>query len=110
MRAIGNDLGLSETSYKTALARAKAIELKAPDLRATQVHKVKELDWFDSIKRDVSNTWPTLNLFQSGRPLFQPTVDLLMAYAVYRNDLGYLSGINVSLILPIHFYSLCLPL
>ena len=95
MRAIGNDLGLSETSYKIALARAKEIEANAQGARA--VPKTKEVNGFKAIKRDVSRTWPALNLFQPGAPLHQPTVDVMMAYSVYRSDTGYVSGTHVSL-------------
>ena len=105
MRAIGNDLGLSESSYSIALARAKESEAKAEESHAAQ--RMKELDSFKNIRRDISNTWPALNLFQLGAPLHQPTIDVLMAYSMYRSDTGYISGTQVSLILLLKPDSLC---
>ncbi|KAK0625486.1 rab-GTPase-TBC domain-containing protein [Bombardia bombarda] len=93
-RAIGNDLGLSENSFRAALGRAYDAEAMA---RAghESLENVRSLEWFEAIKKDAEeNTWPDLRIFQSGGPLHQSLVDVLSAYAMYRNDIGYLPGCN----------------
>jgi len=51
--------------------------------------------WFETIRRDVEeHTWKDLGIFQSGAPLHQSLVDVLSAYAMYRSDIGYVSGCN----------------
>lgn len=87
-KAIGNELGLSDTSFKAALGRAREAEAKAEDARP---------EWSQAIMKDVeNNTWPELRIFQSGGPLHQSLVDVLSAYAMYRSDIGYVPGCNVS--------------
>ena len=95
-RAIGNDLVLSSKTYTTALARARTLESEAPKSKISRSHRPKELEWFDAIKRNVSTTWPKVGLFQPGAPLYESSVDVLMAYAMYRNDVGFICGMNVS--------------
>lgn len=95
-RAVGNDLVLSNKTYETALARAKTIRTEAQESQISKTHSAKELEWFDAIERDVSITWPRLGLFQPGAPLYESSVDVLMAYAVYRKDVGFVRGMNVS--------------
>ncbi|KAH6675251.1 TBC1 domain family member 12 [Plectosphaerella plurivora] len=93
-RAIGNELGLTETSYKAALGRARDSEARvkagkgdAEDLRRDQ--------WLSKIREDVnSKTWQDLRIFQVGGPLHQSLVDVLSAYAMYRSDIGYVAGCN----------------
>ncbi|KAM7192464.1 hypothetical protein V8F33_008339 [Rhypophila sp. PSN 637] len=85
-KAIGNELGLTETSFKAALGRAREAEAKAEDARP---------DWSQAIMKDVEHsTWPELRIFQSGGPLHQSLVDVLSAYAMYRSDIGYVPGCN----------------
>ena len=95
-RAISNDLMLSNKTYETALARAKIIKAEAQQLQVSKAHRRKELKWFDAIEQNVSMTWPNLGLFQTGAPLHDSSVDVLMAYAMYRNDVGFIRGMNVS--------------
>lgn len=57
----------------------------------------KEQAWFDAIRRDVRVTFPELNIFQPVGPLHGDLVDLLMAYSMYRSDVGYSHGTHVSL-------------
>ncbi|OAA61750.1 tbc domain protein [Niveomyces insectorum RCEF 264] len=94
-RAIGNELGLTETSFAAALGRARDVEARAK--------AAKELagdDYytacFDAICRDVrEQTWRDLRIFQVGAPLHQGLIDVLMAYSMYRSDIGYVPGCNV---------------
>ncbi|KAI9809750.1 MAG: hypothetical protein M1825_000183 [Sarcosagium campestre] len=94
-RAIGNELELTETSYKAALRRAREasrdLDLKryASNDKARQGHLS---DCFTAIQQDANATFPELRIFQAGGPLHDALVDVLMAYAMYRSDVGYVHG------------------
>ncbi|PHH79092.1 hypothetical protein CDD82_2609 [Ophiocordyceps australis] len=93
-RAIGNDLGLSAASYHTALSRARHLEARVKMDRgdADDVNRVRN---FECIRKDVAErTWKDLRIFTVGGPLHDSLVDVLSAYAMYRNDVGYVSGCN----------------
>ncbi|KAF3916676.1 Drainin [Dactylellina cionopaga] len=90
-RAIGNELKVSEETYNIALDRAKKLEV---ELNAKE-DRHPQKDQFGDIRKDVENTFPELKLFQSGGPLHQSLVDVLMAYSVYRKDIGYNFGLHV---------------
>lgn len=95
-RAIGNELGLSEASFTAALARAYELEQRVKEERAT-AEDVKRAKTFDEIRQDVATrTWRDLRIFDVEGPLHHGLVEVLMAYAMYRNDVGYVSGCNVS--------------
>ena len=95
-RAIGNELGLTEASFRAALGRARDTEARARSGHGS-CDDLKHTAWFDAIRKDVeSHTWKDLRIFQDGAPLHQGLVDVLSAYAMYRSDIGYLSGCNVS--------------
>ena len=97
IRAIGNELGVNETSFQAALARAREVEARAADGKATTEDE-RRMAWFAQIQADVQeHTWVDLRIFQTGGPLHGPLVDVLRAYAMYRSDIGYVSGCNVSL-------------
>lgn len=97
-RAIGNELGLSEASYHAALSRAKELEKKLASGHGNEEDKRKG-EWFKTIRRSVCRTYSDLRIFQPGGPLYEVLVDVLMAYVVYRSDVGYVEGVNVSLFL-----------
>ena len=93
-RAIGNELALSEETYKKALQRAR-------DVRSTTdgdpgENGKKMMQWFEEIQADVSTAFPDLNLFQEGGPLRETLIDVLEAYSMYRSDVGYIHGLHVS--------------
>ncbi|KAB5522157.1 hypothetical protein GE09DRAFT_977492 [Coniochaeta sp. 2T2.1] len=93
-RAIGNELGLNETSYQAALRRAKEVETRVKSGNGS-AEDVRQARWFAAIRRDVEEkTWKDLRIFQAGAPLHQGLVDVLSAYAMYRSDIGYVSGCN----------------
>lgn len=96
-RAIGNDLELSEASYSAALQRAKSAEERILKLSAEERAKEREWLWFEAIRRDVAEAFPELKIFQPGGPLHDALVDVLMAYAMYRSDVGYVYGTHVRL-------------
>ncbi|KAM0353195.1 hypothetical protein HYE67_004012 [Fusarium culmorum] len=93
-RAIGNELGLSETSFKAALARAQEIEARVKDDKG-DAEDARRAKWFQEIRKDAShNTWQDLRIFDVEGPLHQSLVDVLSAYAMYRSDIGYVRGCN----------------
>ena len=105
IRAIGNELGLTKASFQAALGRAHDAKSRAKNGQGS-AEDLRAIGWFEAIKKDAQeNTWPDLRIFQSGGPLHQSLVDILSAYAMYRSDIGYVAGCNVSLTLdktPIH--------
>ncbi|KAI1819539.1 hypothetical protein F4861DRAFT_129388 [Xylaria intraflava] len=91
-RAIGNQLGLTATSFQAALSRASEVEKRMEKGNATAEDE-QRMAWFSEIRADVEErTWPELKIFQAGAPLHQSAVDVLRAYAMYRSDIGYVSG------------------
>jgi hypothetical protein len=96
-RAIGNELGLNEGSFDAALARAKEVEARVQDGKG-DVDDVRKAKWFQDIRTDAAEgTWKDLRIFEVGGPLHQNLVDVLSAYAMYRSDIGYVPGCNVSI-------------
>lgn len=95
-RAIGNGLGLTEASYRAALARAREAEARVT-AGSGSTEDARHMAWFTAIRKDAEErTWSDLRIFQSGAPLHQSLVDVLSAYAMYRSDIGYVTGCNVS--------------
>ncbi|KAL4893305.1 hypothetical protein BDV59DRAFT_178000 [Aspergillus ambiguus] len=91
-RAIGNELSLSEETYKKALQRAKDVRSKPDGDSGDSSKRMRE--WFETIEADVSKAFPDLNLFQEGGPLRDTLIDVLEAYSMYRSDVGYISGLH----------------
>jgi hypothetical protein len=94
-RAIGNELELTDTSYHAALSRAKELEQRLARGVGTPEDKQKG-GWFAAIRKEIPGTYPELRIFQQDGPLCGPLVDVLMAYVMYRPDVGYMRGTNVS--------------
>ncbi|KAH8736171.1 hypothetical protein BGZ61DRAFT_340206 [Ilyonectria robusta] len=93
-RAIGNELGLSETSFEAALARAREVDARVKDDKG-DADDVRKAKWFQEIRKDASErTWKDLRIFEVSGPLNQSLIDVLSAYAMYRSDIGYVSGCN----------------
>lgn len=95
-RAIGNELALSEDTYKKALQRAKDV-LSTPEEDSGESGK-RMRQCFESIQEDVSTAFADLNLFQEGGPLRDTLIDVLEAYSMYRSDVGYIHGLHVSVL------------
>ncbi|PYH96900.1 hypothetical protein BO71DRAFT_319881 [Aspergillus ellipticus CBS 707.79] len=91
-RAIGNELALSEDTFKKALQRAKDVRSRPEGDSGESNKRMRE--WFDTIDADVSKAFPDLNLFQAGGPLRDTLIDVLQAYSMYRSDVGYISGLH----------------
>lgn len=92
-RAIGNELVLTEITYNKALQRAKEVETRIAKARSDE--RFKEAAWFAAIRRDLQSVFPDLKIFQHGSPLHDGLTDVLMAYAMYRSDVGYSHGTHV---------------
>jgi hypothetical protein len=95
-KAVVNELELSEAGFKAALQRAKSAEKRFMKLTPEERVKEKEWQWFEAIRRDVAEAFPELKIFQTGGPLHEAFLDVLMAYAMYRSDVGYVYGTHVS--------------
>lgn len=110
--AFGNHLSVSTETFKLALKRAK--ELEASIKKAPTMHSNKEKELFVSIERDVLKAYPELKIFQVGPeenhkqdltadatsgqergPLHENLRDVLIAYSMYRSDVGYVYGTHV---------------
>lgn len=103
-KAVGNDLGLSEASYNAALQRATEAHARLSKLSPDEASKQQEWQWFEAIKEDIGEAFPELKIFQPGGPLHQTLLDVLMAYAMYRSDVGYVYGTHVSFAL-LHIFT-----
>ena len=91
---MGNDLALTDESYRKALRRAKEVGL---EIKQGNASRESEQQWFKAIRRDIGNTFADLKIFQPGGPLSEDLADLLMAYSMYRSDVGYSHGTHVSI-------------
>ena len=85
---------MTEVTYKKALQRAKDVETRL--VNAGKEDLKKEKAWFHAIERDVRVAFPDLKIFQQGGPLHDGLVDVLMAYSMYRSDVGYSHGTHVT--------------
>lgn len=114
-RAIGNELGLSQASYEAALKRAKAAEKRVAKtgdgglgvggggggggeqgMRQGEAEEDRRFrEGLRAIERDVQDAFVELRIFQEGGPLCAVLGDVLVAYAMYRSDVGYVSGTHV---------------
>ncbi|RCI09084.1 hypothetical protein L249_5124 [Ophiocordyceps polyrhachis-furcata BCC 54312] len=93
-RAIGNELGLTAAAFHTALSRAHDVQTRV-EMDRGDAEDARRAKWFDRIRRDAGEgTWTELRIFQPGGPLHRALVDVLSAYAMYRNDIGYVAGSN----------------
>ena len=95
-KAIGNELELTETSYLAALKRAKDLTTMLKNGDELDERKQRQKEWFNAIRRDTGRTFEELRIFQAGGPLHDGLLDVLMAYAMYRSDVGYVHGTHVS--------------
>jgi hypothetical protein len=96
-RAIGNELGLTDASYIAALRRAQALEKTVKGGSQLTADEERKKSWLDKIESDVKKTYPELRIFLPDGPLHEPLKDVLKAYAMYRSDVGYVHGTNVSI-------------
>ncbi len=98
VKAIGNELGLSDSSFTAALRRARALEDTIKKGSGLSSEEERKKGWLDMIDADVKKTYPELKIFQPGGPLHESLLDVLRAYAMYRSDVGYVPGTSVSIL------------
>ncbi|KAK6587507.1 hypothetical protein PZA11_000797 [Diplocarpon coronariae] len=91
-KAIGNQLGLSDSSYTAALRRAHALEQTVAAGSQLSPDEEKKRSWLSRIEKDVALTYPELRIFQPDGPLHGALLDVLKAYSMYRSDVGYVPG------------------
>jgi hypothetical protein len=94
-KAIGNELGLTNTSYTAALRRAQALEKTIKAGSQLSADEEKKKGWLDKIESDVKSTYPELKIFQPEGPLHEALLNVLKSYAMYRSDVGYVTGTSV---------------
>jgi len=78
--AIGNHLRLTRQLYQSFKKK------RASDVEAS-IEK-------DLIKVDLARTFPALQFFREGGPLYQPFKEVLECYARFRPDVGYVQGMS----------------
>eukprot|EP00731_Ephydatia_muelleri_P020298 Em0013g25a len=96
LKAIGNDLNITQELYKIFLSRCKAkmVELEKAGTMVDQDRGVDREQSLEVIGLDVLRTFPNLGFFQEGGPYYGPLHDVLGAYACYRPDIGYVQGMS----------------
>ena len=94
-KAIGNELGLTNTSYTAALRRAQALEKTIKAGSQLSADEERKKGWLDKIESDVKSTYPELKIFQPEGPLHEALLNVLKSYAMYRSDVGYVTGTSV---------------
>ena len=104
-KAIGNELGLSDSSYTAALRRAKALETTIARGSQLSADEERKKGWLNAISSDVKGTYSELRIFQPDGPLHESLLDVLKAYAMYRSDVGYVHGTSVRILSYFSFIS-----
>ncbi|KAK3699517.1 hypothetical protein LTR37_016386 [Vermiconidia calcicola] len=94
-KAIGNELGLSDSSFDAALQRANEVEDKVVEMSAEERNESKQAAWLDAIARDVQVACPELEDLDKRAPFQNSLRDVLKAYAMYRSDVGYVYGTHL---------------
>lgn len=104
LRAVGNELHLTETSYSAALSRAKEerTRLEHAKARLHDDETLREADeerllQFRAIIADIVtlSSQAGYHIFAPSAPLHDTLIDVLSAYSSYRNDVGYVTGIHL---------------
>ncbi|XP_018083992.2 TBC1 domain family member 14 isoform X2 [Xenopus laevis] len=98
--AIGNELNITHDLYDICLSRAKdrwkslsmgTQEAENEDSGLSVADREASLE---SIKLDISRTFPNLCIFQKGGPYHDMLHSILGAYTCYRPDVGYVQGMS----------------
>ncbi|KAI5296632.1 hypothetical protein KEM52_005214 [Ascosphaera acerosa] len=87
----------SVTSDDESSLSSSTTSTSAPAASAAPTDTQQQMDaWFTAIREDASLAFPELHLFAENGPLRSNLIDVLDAYAMYRNDVGYVYGLHVS--------------
>ncbi|XP_018098522.1 TBC1 domain family member 14 isoform X1 [Xenopus laevis] len=98
--AIGNEMNITHDLYDICLSRAKdrwkslsmgTQEAENEDSGLSVADREASLE---SIKLDISRTFPNLCIFQKGGPYHDMLHSILGAYTCYRPDVGYVQGMS----------------
>ncbi|CUS09927.1 unnamed protein product [Tuber aestivum] len=90
--SFGNNLTVGPETFRLALKRARDVEDGLE--KSPAMYSFKEREVFSAIRRDVDKTFTELKIFQFQEkgPLHQSLLEVLMAYSMYRSDVGYVFG------------------
>lgn len=84
---VPNNLKITEKLYSVLLKRAKICTENAE--KDSQFRKNLKV-----IEEDLHRTYSEMNVFRYGNDLYQPLKNVLMAYSLFRPDLGYVQGMS----------------
>ncbi|XP_002938311.2 TBC1 domain family member 14 isoform X2 [Xenopus tropicalis] len=98
--AIGNELNITHDLYDICLSRAKdrwkslSMGTQEADNEDSGLSVADREASLESIKLDISRTFPNLCIFQRGGPYHDMLHSILGAYTCYRPDVGYVQGMS----------------
>ncbi|KAG8453467.1 hypothetical protein GDO86_000193 [Hymenochirus boettgeri] len=98
--AVGNELNITHELYDICLSRAKdrwkSLSMGGPELENEDsgLSVADREASLELIKLDISRTFPSLCIFQTGGPYHDPLHSILGAYTCYRPDVGYVQGMS----------------
>lgn len=79
---VPNNLKITEKLYQVLLSKVKLCEENAD--KDTQFRKNLKV-----IEEDLHRTYSEMKVFRYGNRLYQPLRNVLLAYSLFRPDLGY---------------------
>lgn len=103
LRATGNELHLTETSYEAALKRAGEDQSRLMTLNSQlseggtlKDENAERWAWFERMRADINSLAQDAEWTDFAAPNAQheQLMDVLQAYAYYRSDVGYVSGLH----------------
>ncbi|KYQ94237.1 regulator of chromosome condensation domain-containing protein [Tieghemostelium lacteum] len=98
-KAIGNRLLISDILCSELLEKIQRFKVyqQDPD-KQEEIHQSAEykhyLQTLNMIKVDLPRTFPTLKLFNPRGPYYEPLMNMLLMFALYRQDIGYVQGMS----------------
>lgn len=84
---VPNTLKISEKLYNVLLDKVKLAQENAE--KDTQFRKNLKV-----IEEDLHRTYSEMKVFRYGNKLYQPLKNVLLAYSLFRPDLGYVQGMS----------------
>lgn len=88
----GNTLGITKSTYEQALKGGREAIAKLNSQAELSETEQKQKQMFDLLSS--SEALPELGLFGKNGPMHDQLIDILIAFAVYRPDIGYKSGLQ----------------
>lgn len=90
----GNTLGITQSTYNQALNHGKELQAKiqsGADLDETETSFKAMLEL---LQKDTCSALPELGLYGVNGPMHTQLTEILLAFACYRTDIGYKSGMH----------------